>query len=82
VRVHHVERHLHRVERDAMRARDLQHVEVDARVLVSGEADVAQLAGALRVSERGVRAFLVGDAVRIIVGEALRDAARDRCSRP
>ena len=52
VRVHHVQRHLHRVEREPVLARDFERVQVDARILVAGEADVAQLAGLLRLDER------------------------------
>ena len=56
VGVHHVERHLHGVEVEAVLLRDLEHVQVDVRVLVAGEADVADLAGLLGLDERFVGA--------------------------
>jgi len=42
--VHDVERHLHRVELESVIGCDLQHVEVDVRIFVAGEPDVADLA--------------------------------------
>ena len=45
VRVHDVDRHLHRIEMEAMVLRHFQHVEVDVRIFVSGESDEADLAG-------------------------------------
>jgi hypothetical protein len=46
-------------------------VQVDPRVLVTGEADIAQLAGLTRLDERGVGAFVVEDPVGILVAEDL-----------
>src|SRR5207253_8354339 len=43
----------------------------DPRILVTGEPDVADLAGLARVEERAVRAFLVENAVRILVAQNL-----------
>ena len=53
VRVHHVERHLHRVEVEVVLVRNLEHVLVDRRALVAGEADVAHLA-LLAGAQRGL----------------------------
>ena len=63
VRVHHVDRHLHGVEAEAMLLGDLEHVQVDLRILVPGEADVADLAGLLRLHRRVDRAIFGKDAV-------------------
>ena len=71
VRVHHVQRHLHRVEREAVRRGDGEHVQMDVRILVTGEADVAQLARLARLHERRVRAVFVEDAVRVVVAKDL-----------
>ena len=44
---------------------------MDARVLVAGEADVAELARLPRLEERRVGAVVVEDAVRILVADDL-----------
>ena len=44
MRVHDVERHLHGVEAEAVPVGRLEHVAMDRRALVAGEADVADLA--------------------------------------
>jgi len=46
-------------------------VQVDARILVPGEADVAQLARCARLDQRGVRAFAIEHAVRIFEADHL-----------
>jgi hypothetical protein len=71
VRVHHVERQLRGVERHAVLARHLERVQVDARVLVPGEAQVAHLPRGLRLHERGVRPVLGEDPVRVLVAQHL-----------
>ena len=71
MRVHDVERHLHGIEAEPALGRDLEHLEVDARVLVAREADVAQLAGLLGLDERFHGAALSEDAVRVVVAEDL-----------
>src|SRR6267378_4467457 len=45
---------------------DLERVEVDARILVSSEAYVAELAGGARFDEGRVRAVVIEDPVRIL----------------
>ena len=52
VRVHHVERHLHGVEGELVLVGGLEHREVDVGILVTGEADEAQLACLLGLHER------------------------------
>ncbi len=52
VRVHDVEGHLDRVEVKVVRARRLQHVQVDLRALVAREPDEAQLPRVARGHER------------------------------
>ena len=71
VRIHHVERHLHRVEREALLARHFEHVEMDVRILVPGEADVAELARLPRLEQRSVGALLVEDPVGILEADDL-----------
>ena len=51
--------------------RDLEHVQMDVRVLVPGEADVAELARLPGLDQRRVGAVLVEDAVRILVADDL-----------
>ena len=71
VRVHDVERHLHRVELERALLGDFKHVEVDARVFVSGEADVTELPRFARLDERRIGAVVIENAVRILVAENL-----------
>ena len=72
MRIHHVERHLDRVELESVFLRDLEHVEVDARVLVPGEADVAELPRLPPLDQRRVRSFLlVEDPMGILVADDL-----------
>jgi hypothetical protein len=61
VRVHHVERQLHRIEAEAMLLGDVEGVPVQARILVAGEADEAQLARGARVEQGGLRPVVVED---------------------
>src|SRR5882672_11867767 len=50
---------------------DLERVEVDARILMSSEACVAELAGGARFYERRVRAIVIEDPVRILEADHL-----------
>ena len=52
-------------------SRDLEHVQMDARILVAGEADEADLAGLRASSERLHRAALGEDAVRVVEADDL-----------
>src|ERR1700759_942939 len=66
VRIHYVDWHLRRVEVKVILLRYLQHPQMNVRIFVAGEADVADLAGLLRL-QRGVnRTLLCKDAVRIV----------------
>ena len=51
VRVHHVERHLYSVEREAVLGSSGQHFQMDVRALVACEADEADLARLLRLQD-------------------------------
>ena len=53
------------------RSRDFEHVQMDVRVLVAGEADVAHLAGLLGLDHRLHGAALGEDAVRILEADDL-----------
>ena len=66
MRVHHVDRHLARVPIVGL----VEHRQVDARVLVAREADVADLAGLARF-EGGLDAAFVEDPVRVVVVDHL-----------
>ncbi len=65
VGIHDVERHLDRVEGEAVFIGHFQHVQMDKRILVAGEADVAQLARFFCFQEHLVGAVFVEDAVRV-----------------
>ena len=69
--VHDVDRHLHRVEVEVVFLRDLEHAQVDERVLVAGEADEAELALLPGVEEGFHRAVLLEDAVRVFHADDL-----------
>ena len=71
MRVHHVEWHLHAVEHEPFALRNLEHVEVHARILVTGEADVAHLAGLLRCDEGFERAALFENPIRVVEAQDL-----------
>jgi hypothetical protein len=71
--VHHVERHLDRVEAEAVRLRGVEHPVVHRRILVAGEADEADLARLARGGERLDRAALGEDAVGILEPDRLVD---------
>jgi hypothetical protein len=71
VRVHHIQRHLYGVEGEVVFTRELEGMQVNARIFVAGEADVADLAGPLRLDQRSVRALLIEDAVRVLVADHL-----------
>src|SRR4029077_5452672 len=51
VRVHHVQRHLHGIEREAVSKSGLQHLQVDVGTFVASKSDVAQLALLLRFED-------------------------------
>ena len=65
VGVEHVERHLRGVKRKPVRKARVQHLQVDVRVLVSGKADVADLAGFLGRDGRFERAARAEDPVGV-----------------
>src|SRR6185295_11640820 len=69
--VHNVERHLYRIEFEPVLLGYLEHIEVDARVLVTGKADVAELSRFARLAESGIGAVFVEDAMRILIAEDL-----------
>lgn len=66
VRIHHVERHLLRVEAEAVLRRHLMHPQVDERVLVAGKADETDLPRLLRGQHRLLGSALGEDAVRVL----------------
>ena len=49
MRVHHVQRHLHGVEVEAVILRDFQHIKMNVRIFVAGESDIANFASFLRL---------------------------------
>ena len=65
VRVHHIQRHLHGIEVKTVCLRDLQHAEMDARILVPGEANVANFPRLLRLQQRLHRAARGKNAIGI-----------------
>ena len=71
VRVHDVERHLHGVEVEAVLLGHFEHVEMDVRIFVAGEADVADLAGLLALRGAPLGASSIEDAVRIVEADDL-----------
>ena len=62
---------LHGVELEPSAGRHFEHVQVNVRVLVAGEADVAELAGPLRFEERLHRAAFGEDTVGVLVADDL-----------
>jgi len=52
VGVHHVDRHLHRIESELVRGGRRQHLHVNLGALVSGKSDVSDLAGLFRIRHR------------------------------
>jgi hypothetical protein len=71
VRVHDVERHLYGVEVELVLARVVQHAQVDVRILVSSEADVAHLARFFGFEHGFHGAALGEDAVRVFEADDL-----------
>src|SRR2546422_588463 len=63
--IHHVQGHLHRVEPEPVRPGGVEHPQVDSGTLVTGEADVADLACTLRRQHRFQRAVRPEHALRI-----------------
>ena len=63
--IHHVERHLDRVEVESVISCNLQHVKVDVRILMAGKTDVADFARPFGFEHCFLRALLGEDAVRI-----------------
>src|ERR1700719_2646613 len=63
--VQHVERHLHRVETEAMRRGHLEHPQVHERVLVTSEANEADLACLPRCGEGLLCSAFGKNAVRV-----------------
>ena len=70
LRVQDVERHLRGIEMEIVRLRHLQHAQMHHRILVPGEADVANLAGLLRFQQR-IHHALVEEPVRIFHADVL-----------
>ena len=69
--VHDVERHLDGIEVEAMFGRDFQHVEMDMRILVSGESDVAGFASFAGVEHSFLGATLGEDTVGVFEADDL-----------
>jgi len=69
MRVHDIERHLDGLELEAAFARNFEHVKVDARIFVAGEADVTQLARLLCGDQSGIRPIVIEDAMRVFVAK-------------
>src|SRR5258706_4228560 len=69
--VHDVERHLDGSELEAVFLRYFQHVQVDLRVFVSGEAYVADFASLLRFDQRCVGALPIENPMRIFESDNL-----------
>src|SRR5581483_1894814 len=69
VGVHHVQRHLGGSKSEPVLAGCCEHVKMDMRVLVSGEADEPEFAGLLGLDERGVGAVLGEGTIRIFVAD-------------
>src|SRR5260370_24153125 len=67
VRVHYVERHLNRIEGEAVLRGSRQHFQMNVRTFVAGEADKADLAGLLCLNNGLQRAPFRKNAVRIVV---------------
>src|SRR3989449_2261624 len=65
MRVHHIQRHLHRVEPEPVRPRGVEHPQMDGGALVTGEADVADLTRALRRHHGLQRAIRAEHTLRI-----------------
>ncbi len=71
VRIHHIHWHLNRIEPEIMRGRQVEHVQMDSRILVAGESDVAGLSRFLR-SEKGLgRAARGEETVNIVESDDL-----------
>src|ERR1035437_1096687 len=60
MRVHHVQRHLHGVKVEIVLARVFQHAQMEIRILVAGEADVAYFARLFRI-EHGFHGTALGE---------------------
>ena len=54
-----------------LRLGHLQHVQMNVRILVAGEPDVAQLPGLTRLEQRRVGPLLIEDPMGILVSENL-----------
>ncbi|MFZ1119017.1 MAG: hypothetical protein WAN81_02180, partial [Candidatus Binataceae bacterium] len=64
--IHYIERHLHGVKCEAVATCGPQHVKMNLRTLVAGEADVSQLAGFFRVERRFDSASASENSIRVI----------------
>ena len=69
VRVHYVQRHLRGIEMKAELARDFEHVQMNVRVLVSSEADIAHFAGFTGFDQGGIGAVFIENAVGIFIAQ-------------
>src|SRR5213076_453758 len=65
VRIHHVERHLHAVEVEFVLSGEVEHTQVNERVLVACETDIADLAGFLSFHHRFDCTAFSEDAIRV-----------------
>ena len=66
-----IQRQLNRVERESVLVGDFQHVEMYARIFVTCEPDVPDLAGRLCFQQCRICSFVIEDAVRIVVSNYL-----------
>src|SRR5579859_611085 len=71
VRVHYIQRHLHRIKLEIVFRRYFQHVEMDMRILVSCKSNVTHLAGFLGFQHSFLRAIFGKDPVRIVKADNL-----------
>src|SRR5207237_2556495 len=69
--IHHIERHLNRVELESVAVRNFEHVKMHARIFVPGKPDVSNLARIACLYQSGVCSFIIKDAMRIFVTEDL-----------
>src|ERR1035438_2554147 len=69
MRVHYVERHLDRIESEAVVRRHLQHIQMDPWVLVPRETDIAEFSRFPSLHEGGIGPFVIKDPVRVFVPE-------------
>ena len=69
MRIHDVQRHLHRLDPRFMPLRFPEHVQVDGGILVAREPDMSELSRLARFFQRFLRAALPEDPVRVLVSD-------------